>query len=1031
MIQIYVSGNKNFDKNGDHVLDATSCYLEREINGTWEVEMECPVSEVKKGITEEAVLKVPTPEGDKLYWIYNVISLSEDTITAFARPIFMNAANEVFLLDARPTNKNGQETLDILTDGTIYSGKSNITKTSTAYYEKKNLLEALNGKEDNAFVKRWGGEVLYNDFEVIINERIGGDYGATAEYGKDLLGVEYEVNTDDMVTRIVPVAYNGYMMSGNTPWVDSEKINNYQKKYIKTIKFDDVKMVEDATSGDEEKEIVVCQDQEELNKALMLKCVEQFKTGIDEPKITMDINMVDLSQTDEYKKFQNIEKIGFGDTITCKHHKMNIQAKARVIHQKWDCILKRNELITIGKYQNDYFDRLSSASTAVEKNLNNNGTINAEKIQGVLDAMYTQLRLQSTIAKKVSGRVFIVEDLDPESPIYGAMVWGTQGMQIATQRTEDGKDWDWTTAVTARGILANVIIAGILTDKTGQNYWNLDTGEFRLSSSAFKVDEVALDAYINGKISELNGLVMNLSNDFQMISTDEDGNYTMFPETKTTATVYFGLRDVSKDCIFEISKTASVTGLWDEQTHSYTVTGLSEDSGHVDIIATYLGNFVSTKRFQIKKLKDGKNGITYSLDIEAEIMKRDSSGTVTPENFNCEAFQIAAGKEKTEISGFFTFEISDNGKEWELVKTSNMTINSYFYASFLHETTKLVKVTFVYDEIPVCIQIIPVLREVDELTHEQVFNLLTLNGTLKGIYKEGNELYISFTYAKGGTLKLGGKSNGNGVLQMLNDSGGEIGKWDNTGLYVYAGEINGVKIIASEGKIGGFDIVNGTLMAVRDDGYQVMVSPGGIRSATENGYVEMFGDRLTFVEASVVTEGEPADGGMVVGEISWEGILGTDGNTVIGFDRNLYGTWYSEGMYFTGDIYSEANMYINGEKDRVVDTKHYGTRCVNAYETATPYFGDIGTDVLDQDGICTVTIEEVFREVVTMKYEYQVFLQKEGPGEIWVDSKESAFFIVKGTPGLKFSWEIKAIQVDRTPEDRLKEFIKPVKGEKK
>ena len=111
----------------------------------------------------------------------------------------------------------------------------------------------------------------------------------------------------------------------------------------------------------------------------------------------------------------------------------------------------------------------------------------AEKVQGILNGIYTQLKLQSTVAQKVKGRAFTVEDLDPDSPLYGCMTWGTQGLQLATKRTADGKDWDWTTAVTAQGIVADAIITGLLSDKTGRNYWNLDTGEFRLSADECRI----------------------------------------------------------------------------------------------------------------------------------------------------------------------------------------------------------------------------------------------------------------------------------------------------------------------------------------------------------------------------------------------------------------------------------------------------------------------------------------------------------------------------------------------------------------
>ena len=100
----------------------------------------------------------------------------------------------------------------------------------------------------------------------------------------------------------------------------------------------------------------------------------------------------------------------------------------------------------------------------IESIFNKNGTVMAERVQGILDGIKTQIKIQSTAAQPVDGRAFVIEDLDPESPMYGCMVFGTQGVQISKQRTADGRAWDWTTAMTASGIVADAIVAGLFVD---------------------------------------------------------------------------------------------------------------------------------------------------------------------------------------------------------------------------------------------------------------------------------------------------------------------------------------------------------------------------------------------------------------------------------------------------------------------------------------------------------------------------------------------------------------------------------------
>lgn len=103
-------------------------------------------------------------------------------------------------------------------------------------------------------------------------------------------------------------------------------------------------------------------------------------------------------------------------------------------------------------------------------------------------------------------------------------------------------------------------------------------------------------------------MTLQLSNEMQTITADADGNIAVFPQVSTKATVMYGSSDITDDCSYTITKSDSVTGSWDVDTHTYTVTGLSADNGWVDIKATYLINLSITKRFTISKQKSGKNG---------------------------------------------------------------------------------------------------------------------------------------------------------------------------------------------------------------------------------------------------------------------------------------------------------------------------------------------------------------------------------------------------------------------------------------
>lgn len=485
MIQVYARGNENFDSNGDMTLLPTTCELSTEINGAWELTMSHPID--KEGrweyLEEEAVISAPTFRGDHQLFRIDKCVKTDTTVEITAYPIFFDSADDCILMDTRPTDRNGQDALDVMMEGSRYSGKSDIATGGTAYFIRRNLMDAINGENEPTFVQVWGGEILYDNFTAIINERIGGDYGVEIRYGKNMDGLSYTVDMSDVATRIIPVAYNGRMMSGNAPWVDSPNINKYAKKYIREVKFDDVKLYEDVSGETEETEDTICQTQEELDSVLKERCEEMYDSGADTPNVTIEVNMIDLAQTDQYKDFQGLVTVALGDTVRCINSKLGIASNARVIKLTWDCITNRSAGMTLGDYEYNYFSELTSSLEAVKQIVGPGNTVIAERVQGVLNAINTQLRYQKNVAQTQDVRAIIFEDTNPDSPLYGAMCLGTQGFQIADKRTEDGRDWDWSTAFTAKGGYADVLIAGVLADKAGKNFWNLDTGEMQISGT--------------------------------------------------------------------------------------------------------------------------------------------------------------------------------------------------------------------------------------------------------------------------------------------------------------------------------------------------------------------------------------------------------------------------------------------------------------------------------------------------------------------------------------------------------------------
>ena len=492
MIQIYSATNTNYTNNGDRVLHPIECLGDFILNGSWVVEMRTPLDGTQDLLEPDAVIKATGPQGtDQLYRIY-AAEKDMDGVTSYATPIFMQAAHDVFLMDTRCVNMTGQQALDHLMDGTAYTGESDITATNSAYYVRKNLIEALMSNEAPSFLNRWGGEVYFDNRKIYINQRIGADNGYKAKLGHNMTGCSVKINYSNVVTRIVPIAYNGYLMAAPY-YVDSPRIANYPFVRTKLMEFPDIKLTQDAYSTDTETYDTIA----ELQTALAAAAAAEFNKGIDLPEITYTVDIADLSHAVGFEDISDLLALHLGDTVHVENTTLGIQTSARCIELVWDFILQRPAEVKLGDFSDDYFSRLTKQRFTLDKVLDTSTqTVNGETISGIINAMQAQLRLQNTAAERSDVRAILFEDLDPESPLFGAMSLGTQGFQISNERTADGQDWVWSTFGTAQGFSANLIIAGVL---YSQNYQEGVQG-FKIDLNTGTIEAPALEIQLRNSI---------------------------------------------------------------------------------------------------------------------------------------------------------------------------------------------------------------------------------------------------------------------------------------------------------------------------------------------------------------------------------------------------------------------------------------------------------------------------------------------------------------------------------------------------
>lgn len=257
--------------------------------------------------------------------------------------------------------------------------------------------------------------------------------------------------------------------------------------------------------------------------------------------------------------------------------------------------------------------------------------------------------------------------------------------------------------------------------------------------------------------------------------------------------------------------------------------------------------------------------------------------------------------------------------------------------------------------------------DIGKMSKQEIIDVLSDNSSNKGLYLSNGNVYMNADYINTGELagwKVGLKklsASGTYGEVTLDASTGEIYSETNTGVYVPGyGTLYGTRI-------RGINLYTGTVHA-SSASIDTSVSAGSVSTSKK---VEVG----THVEAS--------------GHF-YSASTGTD----------------------LADASIRGKLKVNGTKSRSVSTVDYDEQLFYCYEMPTPFFGDIGESVISDDGTCMIDIDDIFQESANVGIKYYVFLQREGEGDCWIAEKEQNYFVVKGTPGLKFSFEIKARQIE-------------------
>ena len=319
----------------------------------------------------------------------------------------------------------------------------------------------------------------------------------------------------------------------------------------------------------------------------------------------------------------------------------------------------------------------------------------------------------------------------------------------------------------------------------------MDAGSVYISGNVQIGGGKTLDETLKEFSASAKNMTIQLSNEYQGIPVDSDGNYSSFPECSTQATVMYGAQDITENCSYTITESQNISGSWDEVEHTYTVESLTADSGWIDIRATYLENLSVSKRFTIAKQYAGEQGTagrTFFINADADILLMGADKKITPNILNLRSYYRDGQEDAKNFYAWWTIEKSvDNGSSWEDISTysTSMKLIQIQLNTLSLEAHDMIRASAYADKEKTILcdqQTFPVALDVSALSQKDIVEILSNNGAWKGLYYLNNELYVSFNAALGGILTLGGQNNGNGLLILLDDEGSEIGRMSSGGM---------------------------------------------------------------------------------------------------------------------------------------------------------------------------------------------------------------------------------------------------------
>lgn len=476
--------------------DCVELLVTEHLNGQYTATMKYPVSGIHFNEIElQGIIKLSANQFDEpqLFRIVNVSKplngIVEYELNHITYDLSYTSVDPFTSDYVRPTlvalwdNMTGGKSFSISTDINDSAHRTHKFKN-----EKPQSCRALFGGQEGSLINIFGGEYHYDNLKVELLAKRGADHGVKIKYGKNLTDITQDETNENVYTHVIPYAQDS---NKNTIIGDTITLFNVAESKMRILNLD----LSDKFQGEngEEAKITV----KDVNREA-LYYVE--RNNLTEPRVSLDVSFLDLSQTVEYANIAPLETVSLGDTVYVDYPTLGVSAKARVIEYEWDSLRERYNSVEIGdakarlsttiaeidsksdSYYSDLFDQAANNKTFLQSAI--------EHASELLKGAYGGHIVIGTNTDGQPNEIYAM-DTDDVSTAKKVLRFNMNGIGGSTT----GINGEYNVAILTEGTInataiktgtltANLIKAGTLSDLTGENYWNLETGELSLSAYA-------------------------------------------------------------------------------------------------------------------------------------------------------------------------------------------------------------------------------------------------------------------------------------------------------------------------------------------------------------------------------------------------------------------------------------------------------------------------------------------------------------------------------------------------------------------